>query len=80
MAEFTQTPNQNQLEKLGKHVCPDENGVLCPECQKRMNDKTYDGKCHADVAWEAYHEVLDSYAKSTEEELHAAVEAALAKL
>tara|TARA_A100001515_G_scaffold69314_1_gene55104 strand:- start:296 stop:538 length:243 start_codon:yes stop_codon:yes gene_type:complete len=80
MAEFTISPNPGQLERLGKHVCPDENGVLCPECQKRMEDRTYEGVCHADVAWDAYHELLDSNSDATEEELHAAVEAALAEL
>ena len=82
MANFTQTPNLNQLEKLGKHVCPDENGVLCPECQKLMNDKSYASEhvCHADVAWDAYTEHLDSNPKATKEEQHAVVEAALAEL
>ena len=80
MAEFTQTPNITLLEKLGKHVCPDENGVLCPECQKRMEDRNYEGKCHADVAWDAHNEFKESNPHATEEEIHAAVEAALAEL
>ncbi len=80
MAEFTKTPNNVQLEKLGKHVCSDENGVLCPECQKRMEDRNYEGICHTDVAWEAYYEFQESNLDATEEELHAAVEAALAEL
>ena len=80
MAEFTKTPNDVQLEKLGKHVCPDENGVLCPECQKQMEDMYYEGKCHADVAWDAYNELFESNPDATKEELHAAVEAALAEL
>tara|TARA_R100000278_G_scaffold102922_1_gene79362 strand:+ start:2941 stop:3294 length:354 start_codon:yes stop_codon:yes gene_type:complete len=56
---FTLPPNPSHMEKYGKHICPDENGKLCPRCKAIRLDPSILDECINIVAAAAYKKCRD---------------------
>ena len=56
---FTLPPNPSHMEKYGKHICPDENGKLCPRCKAIRLDPSILDECINVVAAAAYKKCRD---------------------